>query len=215
MLRGGGWGRADAIEREPGMPGRDTVAEWRRRRPEFAVLYEAALAQRAADARRRREDRRKSEAAAAGTAAGRIGRPPLYTPELGEKVCQLIEAGASMAEVKLCRELPSYATIYTWIGQDPAFRARYQAACEVRAEVLAEQVLEIADDGAGDWVDGARGGRVVDREHIQRSKVRIEARKWRIAMIAPKTHGLKRLASEPEGLTFEQALKQLRERSQL
>ena len=53
--------------------------------------------------------------------------------------------------------------------------------------------LDIADDGSNDWVErkNADGSttEVVNGEHIQRSRVRIDARKWLLSKLAPKKYG--------------------------
>jgi hypothetical protein len=60
-----------------------------------------------------------------------------------------------------------------------------KAAC---ASYLAGQVLDIADDASKDFVDTDKGP-VLDREHVQRSKLRIETRQWYAKMLAPREFG--------------------------
>ena len=57
-----------------------------------------------------------------------------------------------------------------------------------------EEMLEIADDGSNDWMertgkDGETGDKVVDHEHVSRSKLRVDTRKWMLARMAPKKYG--------------------------
>ena len=42
-------------------------------------------------------------------------------------------------------------------------------------------IIEIADDASGDYVTISDGKRIVDHENIQRSRLRVDARKWAAA----------------------------------
>lgn len=48
--------------------------------------------------------------------------------------------------------------------------------------------MEIADDSTNDWVE-TKFGPQVNREAIERTKLRIDARKWMMARILPKKYG--------------------------
>ena len=50
-------------------------------------------------------------------------------------------------------------------------------------------MLEIADDALGDVRLDADGRAYVDHEHINRSRLRVDARKWYLAKLAPKRYG--------------------------
>lgn len=57
---------------------------------------------------------------------------------------------------------------------------------------MADDLLDIVDDGTNDFVE--REGKdglttVVDHEHIQRSRLRAETRKWLLAKALPKIYG--------------------------
>jgi len=51
------------------------------------------------------------------------------------------------------------------------------------------QPFIIADDASGDYVTTSDGKRIVDHENIQRSRLRVDARKWAAARLAPKKYG--------------------------
>jgi len=50
-------------------------------------------------------------------------------------------------------------------------------------------MLHIADETEKDIIVNKDGDEIVNREHIQRSKVRIDTRKWIAAHMAPKKYG--------------------------
>jgi hypothetical protein len=69
----------------------------------------------------------------------------------------------------------------------------YARAREMQAEIIASQVLPISDDGSADNVvryreDGSEY-QAVDQEHINRSRLRVDARKWLAAKLAPRKYG--------------------------
>jgi hypothetical protein len=54
-------------------------------------------------------------------------------------------------------------------------------------------ITEIADDGSNDWIEReTKSGRMLtvpDQEHINRSRLRIDARKWLLSKLAPRKYG--------------------------
>ena len=62
-------------------------------------------------------------------------------------------------------------------------------AREEQADKLLREIIEIADDASGDYVTTSDGKRIVDHENIQRSRLRVDARKWAAARLAPRKYG--------------------------
>jgi hypothetical protein len=67
------------------------------------------------------------------------------------------------------------------------FRGQY--AREEQADKLFREIIEIADDASGDYVTTSDGKTIVDHENVQRSRLRVDARKWAAARLAPKKYG--------------------------
>jgi hypothetical protein len=61
----------------------------------------------------------------------------------------------------------------------------------MQADILSDEIIDIADESENDWYTDDRGERRIDREVVQRSAIRIDARKWRIAHLNPKKYGAK------------------------
>lgn len=81
--------------------------------------------------------------------------------------------------------MPEPAEVFTLIKSDPAFGARYEAALEVWAYAMADHLATIADDSTKDHT--TRGGiRVLDKDNIQRSKLKISTRETMIKWANPK-----------------------------
>lgn len=58
---------------------------------------------------------------------------------------------------------------------------RYARACEMRAEVIANEIIDISDNAGG----------VVDNAIVQRDRLRVDSRKWILAKLHPKKYGEK------------------------
>ena len=120
------------------------------------------------------------------------GRPSKYSDSLAEEICGLLAEGQSLAEICRRDDMPARSMVYRWLAANAEFRDRYVRAREAQADRFADEILEIADDSTNDWVERRQGEetiRVVDHEHIQRSRLRVDARKWLMAKLAPKKYG--------------------------
>src|SRR5688572_12170084 len=109
------------------------------------------------------------------------GRPSEYSQELADEICAQLSEGVSLRTVCKAEEMPDKATVFRWLRTIPAFCDQYTRAKDESADALVEESLDIADDAANDWMaknDPENPGWVLNGEHIQRSKLRIETRKW-------------------------------------
>jgi hypothetical protein len=132
------------------------------------------------------------------------GRPSSYTPEIARRICEALIEGRSLRSI--CREeewCPSITTVINWLAADKEFLAQYTQAREQQAELMADELIDIADDGTNDWVEREmRKGKteiLCDHEHINRSRLRVDTRKWVAARLLPKKYGDKVALTDPEG----------------
>jgi hypothetical protein len=147
----------------------------------------------------------------------KMGRPTDYTPELGERICELVATHdlGLRGLTALYPDLPHKETINRWRRNDPDFRIKYaQAKCQ-QLEFMTEDLIDIADDGVNDWMEmfdkeGESIGWRVNGEHIQRSRVRIDTRKWLASKLAPKMYG-DALTQENNNLIHEDIVKRKHE----
>lgn len=110
-----------------------------------------------------------------------------------EEICVRTFDGESMRSI--CRDpaMPSRERLYRELHENPDFAARYARARDGLYQTWAEEILEIADDGTTDYV--AKIGRngheymAVDQEHIQRSRLRVDARRWLLSKLMPSQFG--------------------------
>ncbi len=87
--------------------------------------------------------------------------------------------------------MPAISTVMGWLfdGNHAEFSEQYAHAREMQADALFDEALEIADDAAGDWTEDGNGKRALDHEHVQRSRLRVDTRKWAAGKLAPKRYG--------------------------
>lgn len=121
-------------------------------------------------------------------------RPDTYTPEMGARICAEIIGGKSVRS--LCEQdwAPHRHTVLNWLTSHPDFVVMYNVAVVERAEGYAEEIVEIADNATNDWMaanDPENPGWKLNGEHVQRSKLRLDARKWICAKMKPKKYGEK------------------------
>lgn len=123
-----------------------------------------------------------------------IGRPSDYTPELCDRICAELAAGISLRTVCKPDDMPSAVTVFAWMRKYPDFLKQYEVAKTESADALAEEMLDIADDGTNDWMEahdreGECIGYKLNGEHVQRSRLRVDTRKWIAAKLKPKKYG--------------------------
>lgn len=126
------------------------------------------------------------------TAAG-PGRPSKYTDEIAKEICRRIADGESLRAICRDQGMPHEATVRGWalIPEHPFF-TQYAQAREVAYHSMADELLEIADDGSNDWMqrtDPSNEGWDINGEHMQRSRLRVDTRKWMLSKMLPKIYG--------------------------
>lgn len=115
-----------------------------------------------------------------------------YSPDIAAKICARIANGESLRAI--CRDegMPNAETVRLWVINDEEFFGQYTRAREAQADSLAEEILEISDDGSNDWMernDPKNPGYEFNGEHVQRSRLRVDARKWFAGKVASKKYG--------------------------
>ena len=114
----------------------------------------------------------------------KIGRPSKFTKKLADKICAELAIGNSLRTVCDAPKMPTVKTIFNWFRKYPDFLQQYTRAKQESADAMADEILDIADDGTNDYVEGTS-----NNEHIQRSRLRVDTRKWLMAKMKPKKYG--------------------------
>jgi hypothetical protein len=118
-----------------------------------------------------------------------MGRPTDYTEELAADICARLAEGQPL--VKICGgdDMPATSTVYRWLNTHEDFRRLYTMAREDQADTIADEILKIADDTTGDTVVDEDGKATTNWENVQRSKLRVDARKWLASKLKAKKYG--------------------------
>lgn len=120
------------------------------------------------------------------------GRPEIYSEELATALCALLAEGKSLRTCCKAEDMPGMSTVFKWLRTIPEFAQQYAKAKEESADALVEEMLDIADDGRNDWVetnDPENPGYRLNGEHYQRSRLRVDTRKWAASKLKAKKYG--------------------------
>ena len=119
-----------------------------------------------------------------------------FKQEIADIICDRLMDGESLKAICSEPEMPSKVTVCKWLNRLPEFANQYSRAREVQADGMVDEMLDISDDSQNDWMT-KRGLQVPDNEAIQRSKLRIDTRRWVASKMRPKKYGDKFGADAP------------------
>lgn len=126
------------------------------------------------------------------------GGQTIFTQELADDLCERLKTGRTLRDV--CRDegMPAASTVLLWCEENRAFDEQYARAREKGYRTMADEILDISDDASKDWLE-ANGHKSFNGEHVQRSRLRVDTRKWLLSKALPKIYGDKVELSGPEG----------------
>lgn len=140
----------------------------------------------------------------------KVGRPTDYSAKLAIEICDVI--AENMLGLKtLCKRNPHWPvprTIRDWVRNNKEFSHMYTKAKEDQCDLMAEEILEIADDTSHDFRENDEGKIVANNELVNRSRLRVDSRKWIAAKLKPKFYGEK-LSYDVKASVHETSLKDL------
>ena len=96
------------------------------------------------------------------------------TPEFAEILLDAIAGGMTLKEVCETNDLPK-TSVLRWISTE--YLDQYACALRARADMQAEEIIEIADK------------KYTTNEELTAAKMRIDARNWLMSKMAPKKYG--------------------------
>ena len=84
---------------------------------------------------------------------------------------------------QICRDdsMPALSTLMKWVtdADKIAFSEQYARARDCQADFYADEIVDIADELAED----------ADSNAIQRARLRVDSRKWKVARMSPRKYG--------------------------
>ena len=110
----------------------------------------------------------------------KLGRPTKYNSKLASMICKRMAAGESVRKICNDQDMPCFRTVMAWVHDSSqvaykeGFPEQYQAAMMSKAHHMFDELLEIADD---------------DAHETQRSRLKVDTRKWYLSKCLPKVFG--------------------------
>ena len=100
-----------------------------------------------------------------------------------------IENGASLRSVLRKDNMPDSRTFYKWIDEEKEKFVQYERSIEQRANVIFDEMFEIADKQGEDVTTDKDGNKVINPNIVQRNRLQIDVRKWALSKMMPKKFG--------------------------
>ena len=97
------------------------------------------------------------------------------TPQMQDKIVELLSNGQSMRQICQLDDMPSRATMLRWLAKDTEFEAKCARAREDQADFMDDLILEAANN--------------CDETNAQSTRVKIAAYQWRASKLKPKKYG--------------------------
>ncbi len=123
------------------------------------------------------------------------GRPTLYTPELAERICEIIESHPHGIRrlTKMFPELPDETTIAVWRAKHEQFSMRYMEARKKQTHLLFECAIDEVEELADyTYYDPKSGATRIDAGIVAMKKVIASQKVRHAAQINPKEYDTRR-----------------------
>lgn len=117
-----------------------------------------------------------------------MARKTIKSAALCERILTSIAEGKSLRE-SCEKENLAPGNWINWINSDKQLLEQYTHAREVRAELLFDEMLDIADEVSSDTIIDDNGNEKANSEWIARSRLRVDTRKWALSKMLPKKYG--------------------------
>ena len=123
------------------------------------------------------------------------GRPSIYTPELADRICELIATHPKGLETlcKMYPDLPSPSIIRKWLREPEKkeFLHQYEISLSMRADLIFDELIEIVDNPEYGRTTTTRAGviEVTESDMIQHRRLKVDVRKWILSKLMPKKYG--------------------------
>ena len=122
-----------------------------------------------------------------------MARPSSYSMKVADTICARLADGKSLNSICASNDMPHKTTVFRWLSSHDEFRDQYARAREAQADVLFDEILDIANtpiEGTKTKLD--KDGEVVEiskGDMIEHRRLQIDARKWMAGKLRPKVYG--------------------------
>jgi hypothetical protein len=122
-----------------------------------------------------------------GPPKGSGGRPPVYSKDLANQICEMLSEGVPLQEICRMEGFPAWRTVYYWMYKDPELSAMIAHARDVGQDAMAEKAyIEMYQEPERILSEG--GGKI-DPGYVQLIKARAEITLNMLAKWNPKRYG--------------------------
>jgi hypothetical protein len=122
--------------------------------------------------------------------------------EIWPAIFEKISTGRSLASVLREPGMMSYELAKLHLRSYPHIKARYYEATRERAESLAEEIEQIADEPIPEHLDGPSKS-----AWIQRQRLRVDSKKWIASKLLPERFGDKIEVTAAPSINMEEAIR--------
>src|SRR5271156_2322054 len=106
-----------------------------------------------------------------------MGRLQEYGEDVKTELLARIVKGESLRTIARTEGMPQPSTVCWWVVQDDQFAEQYARAKRAQAQLLADEIFEIADDGRNDSMVDEEGNPQINWDLLKRSELRVNTRK--------------------------------------
>ncbi len=124
------------------------------------------------------------------------GRPEVWTGEKRQEAIDKILGRVATSRESIptiCKgeDLPNAETFFGWLQRDEALANKYAHAKESQADVIFEEMMDIADTPQRGVTTKttANGTDVTEEDMLGHRRLQIETRKWLLGKLRPKKYG--------------------------
>ncbi len=110
-------------------------------------------------------------------------------------ITEIAEEGRPVRSILKDEGMPSTSTFFQWLEEDKSKAKQYARACEMRADVLFDQMLQIAFTPVeGETKKIVKKGKTEETETTKgdmlgHRRLQVDTLKWSISKLAPKKYG--------------------------
>lgn len=112
-----------------------------------------------------------------------------FNQAIADAVCERLAAGESLRKACKAVEGAKIQTVLDWTVAEPLFAGQYAHARAQGYALLADEIVEIADESQNDTVKDENGNVRTNSEVVARSRLRVDTRKWMLSKMLPKVYG--------------------------
>lgn len=129
-----------------------------------------------------------------------------FNQAIADAVCERLAAGESLRKACNAVEGAKVQTILDWTVAEQAFAGQYAHARAQGYALLADEIVEIADESQNDTFTDDDGNVRTNAEVVARSRLRVDTRKWMLSKMLPKVYGDKLEHTGPNGGPMQAAI---------